>query len=68
MSVYLCQCDNVVYVAEAMSNEEATIKLFNNMVRDPLEQLAMTHGLRTIKECPEMLVSTPELREALFGY
>jgi hypothetical protein len=66
--IYLCQCDKVVYVAEAMSNEEATIKLFNNMVSNPKEQMAMTHGLRPIKECPEMLVSTPESREVLFGY
>ena len=66
--IYLCPCDNVVYVAEAMSKEEATIKLFNKMARDPIERLAMTHGLRPIKECPETLVSTPESREVLSGY
>lgn len=68
MSVYLCPCDKVVYVVEAMSIEEATIKLFNNMVRNRKEQMAMTHGLRPIKECPEMLVSTPESREVFGGH
>lgn len=65
--IYLCQCDNVTYVAEAMSNEEATIKLFNNMVRNPAAQKAMAYGLRPIRECTETVVSTPELREALYG-
>lgn len=66
--IYMCRCGNTIYVAEAMSNEEATIKLFNSIGRNPVEQLAMVHGLRPIKECSEALVSTPETREALLGY
>lgn len=66
MTIYMCPCDKVVYVAEALSVEEAMIRLFNRMAVDPIEQTALAYGRRQIKECREPLASVAEYREVCY--
>lgn len=66
MTIYMVQCDNTVYVAEALNNEDAVIRLFERMSVNPTEQLALANGRRQIKECRESLASTAEYREVCY--
>jgi len=56
---------NRYFVAEGSSLEEAVIKFFNMILSTPSSKTFEVGGI-TVTECPERMVSTPELREVMY--